>query len=309
MIVPATRFEAWSTYVFLATRAVRDLGRAERLARRVLDDVEETCSRFRDDSDLSRVNRHAGSWVEVDPLLVHAVEVALEAARQSDGLVDPLLGRPLVELGYDRDLGLLTDDPAAVSLTAPVPGAWRGIELAEGALRIPPGTALDLGSSGKAWTADLIGTAYATELDGAALVSLGGDVRVSAPDGSPWPVAVSERPDGPVGTTVHLDAGGLATSSTRVRRWSRGGARHHHLLDPRTGRPAAEVWSTVTAVGPTCVAANTLTTAAVVLGADAPGWLAGRSACARLVARDGAVHVVGGWPADTPAPAPGRRGA
>ncbi len=83
-----------------------------------------------------------------------------------------------------------------------------------------------------------------------------------------------------------------------MRRWSRGGVRLHHLLDPRTGRPAPEVWGTVTATGPTCTAANTATTAAVVLGADAPAWLAARGVDARLVATDGRVVTTGAWPAE-----------
>ncbi|MEU4418879.1 FAD:protein FMN transferase [Nocardia salmonicida] len=109
-------------------------------------------------------------------------------------------------------------------------------------------------------------------------------------------MAVSERPGGDA-ELVTLDRGGLATSSTRVRRWTRRGVRRHHLLDPRTGQPATEVWRTVTATGPTCVAANTASTVAIVLGEAAPAWLAERQVTARLVARDGTVHLVGGWPA------------
>jgi len=108
---------------------------------------------------------------------------------------------------------------------------------------------------------------------------------------------VTDRPGGPP-ALVGLDRGGLTTSSTRVRRWTRRGARRHHLLDPRTGLPAPEVWRTVTATGATCVAANTASTAAVVLGAEAPDWLAERDVTARLVARDGAVRTVGAWPRD-----------
>ena len=68
------------------------------------------------------------------------------------------------------------------------------------------------------------------------------------------------------------------------------------MLDPRTGLPAAEVWRTVTATGPTCVAANAAATAAIVLGDDAVGWLDRRRVDARLVARDGTVVGLGAWP-------------
>lgn len=293
-------FPALGTTVHVAVREPGDLDRAHRLAEEILGDVDEVCSRFRADSDLTRVNGRPGEWVEVDSLLVAAVAVACDAARQSDGLVNPLLGRQLTLLGYDRDFDLLVDCAHEISHVAdetPAPDAeaWRRILLdPDGGIRIPPGTALDLGATGKAWAADLIGTSYEQELRGSAVVSVGGDLRVAGAD-DPWPVSVSERPGDP-GELVTLDSGGMATSTTRIRRWTRRGARRHHLLDPRTGRPAREVWRTVTATGATCTAANTASTAAVVLGDDAPGWLAARSVTARLVGHDGTIHPVGAWP-------------
>jgi thiamine biosynthesis lipoprotein len=295
------RFDAFGSYGFLAVRRPGALPDALALARQVVADVDATCSRFREDSDLSRANRRPGRWVDVDPLLVAAVGVAREAAVESAGLVSPLLGRPLVQLGYDRDLAELHELRDAPDQPVDIPDvdAWRAIGLDRaGRIRVPEGTALDLGSTGKAFAADLVATAVERELAVPAVVSLGGDVRVAAPDGRPWPVAVSEQPGAPA-TTVWLDHGGLATSSTRVRRWSRAGDTRHHLLDPRTGRPAPEVWRTVTATGPTCVAANTASTAAVVLGADAPRWLAAHSVTARLVDATGRPTYLGGWPADS----------
>ena len=305
---------ALGTYVFLATRREADLDRARRLTDRVLGDVDLACSRFRPDSDLSRANAAAGHWVDVDPVLVAAVTAACAAAGQTGGLVNPLLGRTLAQLGYDRDFGELAEVSDSDLVTGPPdvpppgPDRWREIGLdPDGAIRVPAGTALDLGATGKAWAADVLATAFAAELAGAALVSLGGDLAISAPDGEPWPVAISTHPGAPADTTVGLDSGGLATSSTRVRRWARRGARHHHLLDPRTGLPAPEVWRTVTATGPTCTAANTATTAAVVLGHDAPAWLAVRRVTARLVAADGRVVTTAGWPTDADPSEPVRR--
>ena len=177
-------------------------------------DVDATCSRFRPDSDLSVANASAGRWVGVDPLLVAAVDVARRAAEATDGLVNPLLGRTLVQLGYDRDFALLTPPVATVhpgdptAAEAPPRNAWRRIRThPHGAIRVPEGTALDLGSTGKAWAADLIAAAIQAEHDEPALVSVGGDVRISAPDGEPWDVAVSERPGGPVQEQVRAHGG------------------------------------------------------------------------------------------------------
>jgi thiamine biosynthesis lipoprotein len=296
-----TTFRALGTEVFLGVRKAGDLPRATTLCATVLRDVDEVASRFRPDSDLSAVNRTPGRWVPVDPLLVAAVEQAVAAAEASHGLVSPLLGRPLVELGYDRDFAMVAERPTSTEPVTPPPSleSWREIRTEpEGRVRIPAGTALDLGSIGKAWAADLVATAFEQELSAPAIVSVGGDLRVARPDGRTWAVAVSERPGGEVAEMVHLDRGGLATSSTRVRRWGRRGARRHHLLDPRTGLPAAEVWHCVSAVGDTCAAANTATTAAIVLGADAPPWLSARRVTARLVAADGTVCRTGAWPTE-----------
>lgn len=299
----ATTFEALGTYVFLATRRPAALPQLSRLAAEFLDDVDRACSRFRDDSDLTLANRHAGSWVEVDPLLVAAVRTACDAARQTDGLVHPLLGRPLEQLGYDRDFGLLTEvaDAPLGEVTRVDPDAWQAIELdPEGAIRIPAGTALDLGSTGKAWAADLIAAGCTGELGAAAIVSLGGDIAIAEGDGRdeilPWPIQISTQPQDPAEVEITLDSGGLATSSTQVRRWARRGVQLHHLVDPRTGLPAAPIWRTVTATGPSATAANIASTAAIVLGHHAPAWLADRDVTARLVAADGQVTLTGGWP-------------
>ena len=314
----ATTFAALGTYVYVATRQPDDLAQAESLATQILRDVDETCSRFRDDSDLSAVNRHAGQWVEVDSLLIEAVTVACSAAEQTDGLVNPLLGRPLINLGYDRDFAELEQaelkraelkrvgPPGFVPLPAPPDlDAWRQIEIDPGsALRIPEDTALDLGATGKAWAADVIARAFTLELTDGAIVSVGGDLAIAHPENSsavdpnkvlPWPVAISELANAPADETITLSSGGLATSSNQVRQWTRDGVRRHHLLDPRTGLPCAEVWRTVTATGPSCTAANIASTAAMVIGKPAPEWLSDRNVTARLVDVFGRVRTTGAW--------------
>lgn len=293
------RFDALGTYVHVATSDPEALDRAEALTRAVLTEVDATCSRFRRDSDLSRVNASAGRWVRVDPLLVAAVRVALDAAHETDGLVDPCLGVQMVSLGYDADLGVVRRRPPQSALT-PVPhpvGAWHDVAVDDRAVRVPTGVALDLGATAKAWAADLVAHTLVDALGGGAVVSLGGDIRVFTDDHVPaWPVSVSEHPDEEGSSPVWLDAGGMATSSTQVRRWHAGDVERHHVLDPRTGLPVDGPWRTVTATGPTSVAANVATTATLVLGAEALPWLAQRRVDARLVSRDGTVTCTGSWP-------------
>lgn len=292
-------WRALGTYVHLSTAQEAALGPAREIAMRLLAHVDRTCSRFRDDSDLVRANAGAGSWTNVDPLLVQAISAAMDAAAQTDGLVDPTLGHSLVAVGYDRDMALIpavSADPAGIPLPART-GAWKEILLdPEGAVRVPPGCALDLGATAKAWAADLIANSIAAESDSTVVISLGGDLAVAGP-GNGWPVAISETIDDPTGAElVHLPYGGLATSSTASRRWIRGGVIRHHLLDPRTGEPTQGPWRTVTATGATCVAANTASTAAIVLGDKAVGWLTARDVPARLVDTQGRIVRTSRWP-------------
>ncbi|WP_019229141.1 FAD:protein FMN transferase, partial [Sedimentibacter sp. B4] len=128
-------------------------------------------------------------------------------------------------------------------------------------------------------------------------LSLGGDVAVSHA-GRPtwWPIEIRDHPDAEGTVEVAIAEGGLATSSTVVRRWTAGGVIRHHLVDPRTGESARTRWRTVSATGPSATAANVATTAAVILGDDAIEWLTRRSVAARLVSEDGTVTLTAGWP-------------
>ena len=303
----AASWRALGTYVDLRTTPDAIVP-AVALAVDILNEVDLACSRFRADSDLSRANRAAGRRVSVSPLLVAAVQVALEAAEETDGLVDPTLGAVLTAAGYDRTFALVpADDPEPTVVPRPRRD-WRSVQVEdERAVCVPPGSALDLGATGKAFAADLVALAIAHELGAPALISVGGDVRVAGPEDG----RVTSVPAYPVvigGTLADLDsdgspprvwlrAGGLATSSTAARRWSRGGRQWHHLVDPRTGAPADGSLRTVTAWGRTAVAANTASTAAVVLGDDAWPWLLARDVAARLVDVDGRVRTTPAWDA------------
>ncbi|MCL8025024.1 FAD:protein FMN transferase [Nocardioides bruguierae] len=298
----AASWRALGTTVEVRTERPDEIECATTLLGQVLTDVAEVASRFDPDSDLSRVNAAAGHWVEVDPLLVSAVRVALDAAAATDGLVHPLLGRPMIELGYDADLtqvrrrGELTPLPHTPA-PAPAVDAWEDVALREEAVRIPAGTALDLGATAKAWCTDLALAAFRAAGLHRALVSSGGDLRTHGPGA--WTVRVAERPgDGPeAGRTQLVDAtGALATSSVLERRWRTAGTERHHLLDPRTGQPLTGPWRTATVAAPTTVLANVAATQALVLGHDALAHLHATGLAARLVDHSGRVTAVNGWP-------------
>jgi FAD:protein FMN transferase len=318
-------WRALGTYVQLVVHPAAALREAIPLANTVLEAVDASCSRFRADSGLSRVNRRAGTWVGVDPLLVGVLRTALAAAEDSCGLVCPTLGVHLRALGYDRDLaevragGGTTDHGPAVVPPPVLPDAWRSIEICDrSAIRIPMGVELDLGAVGKAHAADLIAARLPERLGCDVLVSLGGDVAVGTLDASPthpWRVEVSEVPSaGPdtageaprqtgTGTPVDvvpLPEGGIATSTILRRRWSHRGRPAHHLLDPRTGLPVRPRWRTASVLADRCSTANAASTAVVVMGDPAVPWLAARGLAARLVDTHGRVTTVGGWPTGDP---------
>lgn len=277
---------------------------ARRAVEDVLADIDLAASRFRADSELSRLNAAAGSWVELSPLLASAMRVALDAAEWTGGLVDPTVGDALIRLGYDRTFAEVPAVGGPVRVVATAAPGWRHVELDDDrrAARVPAGTRLDLGATAKAYAADLAATAAADLAGCGVLVSLGGDIAVAGePPAGGWPIAIEDvtdlsLPDDHDGPVVVIRDGGLATSSTRARRWRRGGVELHHVLDPRSGLPAAGPWRTVSVAAATCVLANTASTAAVILGADAPGWLRERGFHARLLGNDGVPVYVGEWP-------------
>jgi thiamine biosynthesis lipoprotein len=299
-------FPALGTTASLCVSDADALGTARGELERELAEIDLACSRFREDSELVRLNAAAGTGpVEVGERLLEAVEVALAAADSTVGLVDPTIGRTLRLAGYDRRFASvkLRDSASFRARFASVPG--RGgvrLDSAAGTIGLERGVELDLGATAKALAADRSARAAAAASGASVLVSLGGDVAVAgpAPDGG-WPVLVADDHaaslDEP-GPKVAIVGGGLATSGTTVRRWRSGRIVLHHIVDPRTGRPAVTPWRTVTVAAGSCVDANVASTAAVVLGEDAPAWLARRGVAARLVRESGEVELAGAWPED-----------
>ena len=264
--------------------------------------IDLACSRFRDDSDVTRLNTAGGAAVRVSPLCIEAVQVALRVAADTDGLVDPTVGAAVISIGYDRDFPLVRERPGPAGEAA-APG-WERVVIDPSAstVRIPEGVRLDLGASAKALAADRAAAAAAARAGTGVLVSLGGDIAVAgeAPEGG-WQVLVTDDHEAPLdaaGQVVGLSQGGLATSSTTVRRWVRDGEALHHIVDPRTGRPAMTPLRTVSVAAATCVDANAATTAAIILGDAAEAWLTQRRLPARLVSAEGEVRHIAGWPAE-----------
>ncbi|HEY5100767.1 MAG TPA: FAD:protein FMN transferase [Gaiellaceae bacterium] len=301
---PATAsFTALGTTAEITTLDAASLSDAIDVLERELDAIDRACSRFRVDSEVSRLAGSGGQWMPASRLLRQALAAGVDAAAATGGAVDPTVGASMRALGWDADFRVVVSrrEPARIEL---VPAAgWQRIEIDDerGRVRVPAGVLVDLGATAKALAADRSAAAAFRATGFSVLVNLGGDIAVAGPaPAGGWPILVTDDHRAPSladGQTVAIAAGGLATSSTTVRRWRTIDGIAHHILDPRTGRPAAEVWRTVSVAASTCVGANTASTAAIVLGEDAPGWLESAGVAARLVRPGGGVVLTGGWPA------------
>ncbi len=287
----------WSTEARLAVTEPDLLAAAHSIAIGHLAAVEKACSRFRSDSEITALALRHGAPTNVSPLLAEFLQAALHAAERTDGDVDPTVGAALVNLGYDCDFPLIAPTPTPVRAVMRRPAAWTMLSLREGTATVPEGVQLDLGATAKALSADQCSRRVGERLGCGALISLGGDIATAGagPVGG-WQVLVQDGPGQP-SSRVSLPSGGaLATSSTQRRRWAHAGRDIHHVLDPRTGQPAAAHWRTVSIAAGSCVEANTISTACIVRGHAARDWLAQLGHPARLVDRDGRVHLLGGWP-------------
>jgi thiamine biosynthesis lipoprotein len=354
----ARAFRALGTTAEVVVTDPARLPEAASLLGEELDAIDLACSRFRADSEISRLHEQAGRQVRIGELLAQALGAALRAARLTGGLVDPTVGAAVRALGYDRDFALLTggeaqrdgagvedgpglaqlgavmaDPPAGTGRSQACPGELVGLAasgvvpgsapqtgfgaeavpapgwhrvLFDPALRLvvlPRGIQLDLGATAKALAADRAARRIHLALGCGVLVNLGGDLRVAGPEpGGGWQVALGDdhaeavaRPDATV--ALHRDAA-LATSGTTRRRWRHAGRTVHHIVDPRTGDVARPRWRTVTVAAKSTVDANTASTAAIVLGAQAPGWLEERRLPARLISDAGDVVTTPGWPGE-----------
>jgi len=253
-------------------------------------EVERRLTRFDAQSELCQLNDAAGRWQPVSEMLFTVAREAVAAAEQSDGLFDPTLLPQLQALGYDRDFSLLSRAADGQTRSASVPSAsqerWRDIQCDDRrrAIRLPQGTRLDLGGIAKGWAADTALKRFFRPFANV-IVNVGGDLRLrGGPEpGETWAVGIRNPPedDLPTGDNiaiVRMGQGGLATSGATRRWWYQGDQRQHHLLDPRTGRPAslwmpgveeadaAQMIATATALAPTAARAEVAAKAALLRG-------------------------------------------
>jgi FAD:protein FMN transferase len=300
-VIACAEFRALGTGARVLTAQESALEAAVTVVERELERIDQACSRFRDDSELTRLNRRSGGWVPVSPLLLTAIDAAVRVSRMTNGAVDPTMGRAIRILGYDRDFAHLRNEgPINIDIRPSSGAGVIEIDRAAHQVMVRGGHEIDLGATAKALAADRCARAAFEACQVGVLVSLGGDIAIAGPapaDG--WSILIAEDHAASLdsrGEVIALRSGAIATSTTTLRRWRQGGVERHHILDPETGAPAREHWRTASVVAATCVDANAAATAAIVWGGAAARWLQAHRLPARLVAADGSISRLAGWP-------------
>ncbi len=280
-------FKAMGTRVELIAAPAskpRDVARAAAAVVRVFEREEARFSRFRPESELSRVNSQAGRWTRISRPFAILTGLALRAAEETGGLFDPTVLPALKAAGYDRDYeqvrarsaageedeelkAIRRDFRALMIKNSTACGAWRDMEVEDDRLLLPECAELDFGGIAKGWTVDLA----AESITGLpwAIVDAGGDLRIvgdTPVDGLDVGVEDPEE-SGSEAMRLRLTSGALATSSVTVRSWGPGA---HHIIDPRTSLPALTGVVQATVWGENCAQAEVWSKAAVLAG---PGIL------------------------------------
>jgi thiamine biosynthesis lipoprotein len=274
-------FHAMGTEMELLVDA-DDAGAALDSAEAEFHRLEALLSRFRDDSELSRLNRDGS--IEAGPDLLRIVELALAARDRTGGRFDPTVHDAVVAAGYDRSFEDI-DPESHVRCQAPaVAGGTVSVDGSR--IALDEGVRLDLGGIGKGYAAERAAELLA--LAGPCLVNAGGDV---ATRGGSWPVGV-ETADGAL--TLELAGAALATSGRDRRRWRRAGRELHHLIDPRTGAPAETDLLRVTVVAPDAVEAEVAAKSLFLAGADAAQAEADAAGIAAVLTTETRTVLAGG---------------
>lgn len=253
------------------------------------EEWEQALSRFRHDSELSRLNRTVDQPVAVSQILWDVFQASLIADQETGGLVTPTVLEAVEIAGYDRSFDEIPGSLGYIGLWAEVhPLSMVTYDEKHRTICLPPNVRLDFGGVAKGWAAHQ--AAERLKASGPALMNAGGDIAISGPraDNKPWLVGISN----PFETdedlaTLHLHGGGVATSGKDRRRWMQGALLSHHIIDPRTGQPAVTDVLTATVIAPTVMEAEAAAKSVFLLGSGAGlDWLEADSALAGVLVLD-----------------------
>lgn len=260
------------------------------------EEWEQVLSRFRYDSELTRLNQTHDQPVPVSETLWQVFQAACHAETMTNGLVTPTLLDSIIAAGYDRPFDMLPHQTSFQSNAAPtISSSLEAIAVNDSTrtITLPSGMGLDFGGVAKGWAAHQ--AMQRLKVEGPALIDAGGDIAISGPraDGSPWQVGVANpfQPDQQI-EVLYLNQNGVATSGKNHRRWLRDGLLQHHILDPLTGQPAETDLMTVTVIAPDVLQAEAAAKAAFILGSRAGlEWIESHKELAGLLILDNGTTI------------------
>jgi len=277
------RFRAMNTDILLAAQGnPSDVTEGFQRAQQYIEASERRFTRFSETSELSYLNRSAGTWFNASAEMTFVVSLAKQYVEQTGGLFNPSILPDLERVGYDRSMDLIRAEeallppsrftqsfhPSASSGQGLLPLNELLINPDENLIFLPQGLRLDLGGIAKGWIAEQAAVVL-EEHSQACLVDAGGDMfMVGLPEGEvAWPIDLEDplNPDRFL-TSLDVPPGALTTSSVVKRTWMQGNTPRHHLIDPRTGLPAETDWLSVTVYAPHADMAEVFAKALLIAG-------------------------------------------
>ncbi len=261
-----------------------------------LRQLEQTWSRFVPDSELNRLQARRGGWLECSDDLVAALQRCVQMNHETLGLFDPTIRTSLEQHGYDRTFAEIVEHASQASsavVATPAPGL-SGLEISDNWVRIHEGVSIDLGGIGKGLAADLVADELIAAGANSAYVCLGGDIQAAGEpvDENGWRVPLLHPATGEPIDHHALYSGALVMSTIMIRRWTRGDAEHHHIIDPRSGRPAATDLVAVAVADHSAARGEALAKAAIIAGSSEGAALLRAADVKAWLISDDRVHVV-----------------
>jgi FAD:protein FMN transferase len=286
-------FTAMSTNILAAADgSLPKINEGFRRMEELVHAYEQRFTRFSEHSELSGLNRAAGTWFEVSPQMYEVLHLARQFYFDTDKLFDPGVLATLERAGYDRSIEQVLAGGAPAELyspQAPQPRPDFGeMELADDrmAVRLPAGLRIDLGGIAKGWIAEQAARLLSRYVPACGVNAGGDQFTIGLPAGEAgWEVGLEDpfHPEQDLAMLL-LKPGAVATSSVIKRRWKQGELQRHHLIDPRTGQPAETPWASVTAITDTAAKAEVLAKAMLIAGSEgAPRLIARHPAAAFMV--------------------------
>ncbi|MCM3569668.1 FAD:protein FMN transferase [Neobacillus mesonae] len=250
--------------------------------------IEETCSRFRPDSELSRLNTQVGKEVAVSSELLLILHDAARFYKETDGIFNPGILAVLEQNGYRKSIEFIRDCEVKESLSLPF-GAIQDqpFTLNEKQCSVTLYTTIDLGGIAKGWVIDRAASMLAKL--GYGFINVGGDICIFGTLPRPLNIGIENPFDNTkIISSIQIEDGALATSTSMKRKWRVNGQWNHHLIDTRTGKPSNSSIVSATLTAPTALEADVWAKTILLQGKDkGREWISRNKKRAVLIEQDG----------------------